>query len=369
MNTREPTHRILVGSLIFLIALAGCLGFTQDDDPAENEDEIPDLAHAQLTTQNGDDAGTVWFSEANGRMNVHVEATNLDPGFHGFHVHETAACEPDFTAAGGHHNPHNVDHPHHAGEMPPLLVNEDGTAQMTFLTDRLTMQALFEDDGTAVIVHAGPDNFANIPDRYGGPDETTLGAGDAGPREACGPIQATDDMPDPTTGSVQASATLINENEDTIGEVRFTETPDGKIHVWTEAENLSPGFHGFHIHETGECEAPDFTSAGGHHNPHNVDHPHHAGDMPSLLVNDDGTANLGFITDRLNIEDAQTGTILEEVLDEEDDGLAVIVHAGPDNFANIPDRYGGPDEDTLAAGDAGPREACGVITLEDNGPI
>jgi Cu-Zn family superoxide dismutase len=75
--------------------------------------------------------------------------------------------------------------------MPTLLVNADGTGDASFLTDRYTLNDLFDADGSAVIIHANPDNFANIPtDRYDpDPDTTTLGTGDAGPRLACGAIQ------------------------------------------------------------------------------------------------------------------------------------------------------------------------------------
>lgn len=76
------------------------------------------------------------------------------------------------------------------------LVNEDGTAQARFTTDRFTVRGLVDEDGSAIIVHEAPDNFANIPDRYHshtedvfGPDSVTLAVGDAGGRLACGVIE------------------------------------------------------------------------------------------------------------------------------------------------------------------------------------
>ncbi|GAB3121650.1 superoxide dismutase family protein [Streptomyces calidiresistens] len=124
---------------------------------------------------------------------------------------------------------------------------------------------------------------------------------------------------------------------------------------------LDAGFHGFHLHETAECDAdaPDgaFTTAGGHWNPDDADHPEHPGDMPSLLVTEDGTAEATFVTDRFTFDDLPT------------EGVAVILHEDPDNYAHIPDRYQsedadgpGPDETTLATGDAGDRYACATIT-------
>jgi Cu-Zn family superoxide dismutase len=79
--------------------------------------------------------------------------------------------------------------------MPSLLVLADGTAQAQFASDRFAIDELFDADGSAIIVHAASDNFANIPTRYQsttegvfGPDSATLATGDAGARVACGVV-------------------------------------------------------------------------------------------------------------------------------------------------------------------------------------
>jgi superoxide dismutase, Cu-Zn family len=120
----------------------------------------------------------------------------VTPEFHGFHVHEIGECVPPFTSAGGHFSPGDVPHGKHAGDMPSLLVNEDGTAELEFETDRFSISDLFDASGSAVIVHAGRDNFANIPTRYHshtegtlGPDSATLATGDSGARVACGVVR------------------------------------------------------------------------------------------------------------------------------------------------------------------------------------
>ena len=131
---------------------------------------------------------------------------------------------------------------------------------------------------------------------------------------------------------------------------------------------LTPGFHGLHIHDVGLCEvnsvppgggAPgDFLSAGGHFQGGGQGgHPNHAGDLAQLQVRGDGSGMLVTTTNAFDVADLLDG-----------DGKAFIIHAEPDNFANIPaDRYqqidGAPPPDaiTLATGDGGKRVACGVI--------
>jgi superoxide dismutase, Cu-Zn family len=130
---------------------------------------------------------------------------------------------------------------------------------------------------------------------------------------------------------------------------------------------LTPGFHGLHIHSVGKCEADsvaptggppgDFDSAGGHFQaPGHNGHPA-SGDLTSLQVRQDGTAELVTTTDAFTAEDLQAGA-----------KTSIIIHEKADNFANIPpERYQQtngtppPDQTTLATGDAGKRVACGVI--------
>jgi Cu-Zn family superoxide dismutase len=148
-----------------------------------------------------------------------------------------------------------------------------------------------------------------------------------------------------------ASATLVDATGETVGRVWMREDRrDDIVYLEARLRDLPPGFHGFHIHTVGLCDAPSFTTAGGHFNPTGATHGNHAGDLPSLLVTQDGEATLATATDRFSLADLRDA-----------DGSAVMVHSGPDNFANIPARYGGPDEETLSTGDAGSRLACGVV--------
>jgi len=148
-----------------------------------------------------------------------------------------------------------------------------------------------------------------------------------------------------------ATAKLTNAAGEKVGRVWMHERRrDSGVEVVVRVRGLPPGFHGFHVHTTGLCDAPGFTTAGGHLNPAGATHNAHAGDLPSLLVNGDGTATLAAVTDRFSIADLRDA-----------DGSAVMVHSGPDNFANIPARYGTPDQETLNTGDSGTRIACGIV--------
>lgn len=126
-------------------------------------------------------------------VTVQLQSTALAPGFHGMHLHTIGNCgdtgEGPFTGAGSH-IPTAPQHPNHLGDFPSALVNADGTAYVSFETDRFTMSDLLDADGTAIIIHANPDNYANIPERYGTPDDETLNTGDSGERIACGVLQA-----------------------------------------------------------------------------------------------------------------------------------------------------------------------------------
>ena len=151
---------------------------------------LADKATAELRDAEGVVVATVTMADLNGGMMIRIEAKELTPGFHGFHIHAVGACEPpDFSSAGGHFNPDGADHADHAGDLPNLLVMADGTASMRVATDRMTVADLLDGDGAAVIIHADPDNHAHIPERYADqPDEDTLATGDAGARVACGVV-------------------------------------------------------------------------------------------------------------------------------------------------------------------------------------
>ncbi|HUQ38952.1 MAG TPA: superoxide dismutase family protein [Acidimicrobiales bacterium] len=160
--------------------------------------------HAALIDTNGRSMGSVTFAVVDGKMSVSATVT-LPPqfaGFHGFHLHRVGKCEtnavdpatgarsPFFTASGHIGSEDGHSHSGHDGDLPVLLVNRDGTARMTVRTDHVSFARLFDSDGTAVVIHLLPDNFANIPARYSatGADAATLNTGDSGGRTVCGVV-------------------------------------------------------------------------------------------------------------------------------------------------------------------------------------
>ncbi|HUP85411.1 MAG TPA: superoxide dismutase family protein [Acidimicrobiales bacterium] len=162
-----------------------------------------------------------------------------------------------------------------------------------------------------------------------------------------------------------------------IGQVSFQQE-DGRVGVRVDVApntDLSPGFHAIHVHDVGTCTGPAFTSAGGHYNPGAAGHGAHAGDLPVVLVQSDGSVHSAVDTSAFTVADLLAADV------------AVIIHASPDNYANIPttrttdasgnvtqqayyfdaDNDGTPDTagsdpgTTGKTGDAGARKACGVV--------
>lgn len=152
------------------------------------EDLAPQrLATANLIHANGTPAGTVQLLAINDRVSLNMAVSGIPKGPHGFHLHTTGACKtPDFTSAGGHLNPHGNDHGTldpdgpHLGDLPNLVVDDSDvtTLSVDLGEDRAElMSALFDADGTAVVIHADPDDYRTNP------------SGNAGSRIVCGVLK------------------------------------------------------------------------------------------------------------------------------------------------------------------------------------
>ena len=195
-------------------ALVAANGGQPGQDAMAGHDAMPghDATNRVVTVElkdvHGQRAATVTIAALAGGGNlVTVRASGLTPGFHGIHIHAVGACDPagakPFASAGGHFNPTGKPEGMQAGAFPVLLAGANGQAATLFTDDNLRITDLFGTTGSAIVIHSGPDNYANIPTRYAangvaGPDAETQMTGDAGTRVACGVIARPKSGPAPS---------------------------------------------------------------------------------------------------------------------------------------------------------------------------
>lgn len=146
------------------------------------------------------------------------------------------------------------------------------------------------------------------------------------------------------------TSSLKGANGQVIGQVTVTAAPNGVI-LRVQAKGLTPGWHGMHFHEKADCSDPGFKASGGHihaktpavHGMLNADFSH-AGDLPNLYVNADGSATVELYSTLVTLNG---GGALPALLDA--DGSALVIHANPDDYKSQP------------VGGAGDRVACATI--------
>ena len=144
----------------------------------------------------------------------------------------------------------------------------------------------------------------------------------------------------------KASATIESKSGSKVtGKATFTELPAGGVKAEVWIENATPGTHGLHLHEKGDCSAADATSAGGHFNPSGNPHAgpadpkHHNGDLGNIEIGADGKGHLEITADLLTVKAGPNSVV----------GKAVVFHEKADDFKTQP------------TGNAGGRFGCGVI--------
>lgn len=162
MTASNPVRRLGLATLVMIAIVSA---------PALARDDMMDI---NLRTADGSDAGTATFKQTIHGVVITLDLRNLSPGPHGLHIHETGACTPDFTAAGGHYNPLGAEHGFdseggfHVGDLPNIFVAPDGTARGDVFVPQVTLHGpdndrnpfmLNDSDGSAIMIHAEGDDY------------------------------------------------------------------------------------------------------------------------------------------------------------------------------------------------------------------
>ena len=164
-----------------LLALAATTGCDSDTKRVGAAMPAGRIAVALLKTAAGADVGRATVREVEGGVRVTVDAKGLMPGNHGVHIHTVGRCDgPDFMTAGGHWNPTGTKHGSmnamgpHEGDLPNLLIGTDGRGNVGVTVPGALFAGLIDADGSAMVVHANPDDLVTDP------------SGNSGARVACG---------------------------------------------------------------------------------------------------------------------------------------------------------------------------------------
>jgi Cu-Zn family superoxide dismutase len=174
-------------------------------------------------------------------------------------------------------------------------------------------------------------------------------AADEAPADAAAPPATSAPPADSMSGPASEAAVQLSPTEGNTASGMLAVTSDGAgVRIRGSLQGLKPDSEfGFHIHENGDCSAPDASSAGGHFNPTNAQHgnpsgdAHHAGDMLNATSNADGVAEVDAMAEGVTLRTGQANDVF---------GKAVVLHEKPDDYATQP------------SGDSGARIACGVIS-------
>lgn len=160
-------------------------------------------------------------------------------------------------------------------------------------------------------------------------------------------------------GWADARADFINPASETVGEILFKEAPTGGVLMRIELTELSPGWHGAHLHQVGDCRdgADGFKASGGHVNPHGSKHGllnpegHELADLPNLHAGEDGLATAEIFAPGLSLTVGAEGPVQHGLYNlRDEDGFAVVVHVNAD------------DHITQPIGGAGARVACAAVS-------
>ena len=185
---------LFLAPVVVIVAVGAFLLIVRNGAAAEPT--VGQTASASLQSPQGAAMGTVTFRQASNGVLIMADVKGLAPGGHAFIIHESGSCAPDFGAAGDHFNPEETEHGlihsnwkgsestgGHGGDLPNIYAASDGSARADFFTSGIILDSgprhsVFDDDGSAIIVHEKPDAY--------GEEES-----DTGERVACGVIERT----------------------------------------------------------------------------------------------------------------------------------------------------------------------------------
>lgn len=147
------------------------------------------LSVGTMLNSAGEPTGMVNLIEEGGAISLEVSLEGFEPGIRAIHLHEKGRCDPpEFKTAGGHLNPAGATHGElsdggqHLGDLPNIEISAEGRLEQSIAIDGAAAEirnAIFDNDGTSVMVHAGPDDYLTDP------------SGNAGPRIACAVLEPT----------------------------------------------------------------------------------------------------------------------------------------------------------------------------------
>jgi len=184
-------NRLYLISASLCLGLAACSQSPAANDAAEvTEPLITKTASADIINNAGTSIGAMKIQQGPRGILIHIDVGDLPPGKHGMHFHAVGSCAPmdTFKDAGGHIMPENLPHGFfhpdgpHAGNLPNLIVSEDGTAMVELYSNLLMLDqgagAILDADGSTLMIHTNPD------------DHFTQPIGGSGGRIACGVVEA-----------------------------------------------------------------------------------------------------------------------------------------------------------------------------------
>ncbi len=164
--------------------LIGALGGALLALPALAQGYLVPSATADIISVAGEKIGTATFTQTPKGVRIRLNVSGIPAGSHAVHIHQTGTCDAaaKFTSAGGHFNPTGKTHgsmsmnPEHEGDMPNQTANAKGVMTATLVNENISVASLFDADGSAIVIHAMPDDYMTQP------------TGNAGDRIACGVI-------------------------------------------------------------------------------------------------------------------------------------------------------------------------------------